>query len=299
MTKALRYAVSALLVVASGVVGGACSGGEEPCEGDECAVDEGPTREVEQEVGIGGRCGGFYGSCDLGLACCSQSIGYSYCRNTFTDEDHCGGCGVQCVNNATCNTGVCQCDAGFTLCSGQCRHLATDEANCGSCGNTCSGGQLCANGGCGEPCDYHGECPSGKICIGTLLGFGDAIYMPGAGGDPPTSGSCQYKSCTTNGNCSGYEAPGDSEGGIVFPAGENKLICCGLTGSKTCIASASDPAHCGACNNNVCSASNITCYSGMAGGTEFTTACLEDQSAPMHCEPAVIAATYYYSRSCP
>lgn len=62
------------------------------------------------------------------------------CRDTTADMDHCGGCGLSCVNATACVDAACVCTTGWS-------GAACDEA-------TCSGG-----------CGAHGRCVAPEACL--------------------------------------------------------------------------------------------------------------------------------------
>ncbi len=83
--------------------------------------------------------------CPSGTTLCG-----SFCRNTQSDSQNCGGCGMGCASDRTCMGGVCvaPCPTGQGLCGGTCIDLQSNSSNCGSCGRTCISGQFCASGNC-------------------------------------------------------------------------------------------------------------------------------------------------------
>ena len=96
-----------------------CAGEDPEGELEEGGMSEDPTigevGEVEQAVGVGGCCGGFFcGTCDAGLTCCGP-IGDRRCRNLQTDNSNCGSCGNVCGFFTFCDTGHC-CVGGTQWC---------------------------------------------------------------------------------------------------------------------------------------------------------------------------------------
>ena len=99
-------------------------------------------------------------TCSNSYTQCSTDPTYSYCVDTTSDIDNCGGCGSQCnfgIANgyvSGCSAGVCQyqCNSGYTQCTtnGQtsCTNFIVDNNNCGSCGNVCGSGTICLNNAC-------------------------------------------------------------------------------------------------------------------------------------------------------
>jgi len=84
--------------------------------------------------------------CAAGLTLCS-----SVCRNTQSDAQHCGGCGIGCASDRACMGGTCvpACPAGQSFCGGTtCLDLQSNNSNCGACGRACISGQFCVGGAC-------------------------------------------------------------------------------------------------------------------------------------------------------
>jgi hypothetical protein len=68
-----------------------------------------------------------------------------------TDPKNCGGCGIQCAADATCNGAKCTCaNPELTNCGnpGVCTNIMVDTTNCGMCGKACNGNEQCFNGMC-------------------------------------------------------------------------------------------------------------------------------------------------------
>jgi len=104
-------------------------------------------------------------TCAAGLTNCG-----GVCRDTRSDEAHCGLCGMACVAGRSCSEGVC-CAAGQRNCSGICRDLLGDDAHCGGCGTSCTSQQRCVMGACaacgamGAPCcSQSPACAMGLTC---------------------------------------------------------------------------------------------------------------------------------------
>jgi hypothetical protein len=86
----------------------------------------------------------------------------------------------------TCNTGVCGCASGFSVCPSGCANLLTDGKNCGTCGKGCTSVQQCSGGTCQAiqevlTVNFHG------------LGGQSATI-----GSSPTGISCSGATCTTS-----------------------------------------------------------------------------------------------------
>lgn len=192
--------------------------------------------EVEQAVAETVACMPSYPGplCDAGMVCCGYQYGYP------GNPGHTGTCAV----------------------------LSHNPYNCGSCGHACAVGQSCDNGVCVTDCNYHDECPSDKICVWTGFhanGNGEGF----AGNDLILYGSCETVTCTVDTDCDSnglhnpaYEPDGDSDtshyiaGNPPNQANENLLKCC----SGKCVATSSDPKHCGSCSNNLCNKGTDTCF---------------------------------------
>jgi hypothetical protein len=104
-------------------------------------------------------------TCAAGLTNCG-----GVCRDTRSDEAHCGLCGMACVAGRSCSEGVC-CAAGQRNCGGICRDLLGDDAHCGGCGTSCTSQQRCVMGACaacgamGAPCcGQSPACAMGLTC---------------------------------------------------------------------------------------------------------------------------------------
>jgi hypothetical protein len=74
------------------------------------------------------------------------------CRDTQTDNQNCGECGIVCGANQTCEDGVCTCQGLWADCdalaeTGCEADLARDSLTCGRCQISCGGGP-CAAGIC-------------------------------------------------------------------------------------------------------------------------------------------------------
>lgn len=157
--------------------------------------------------------------------------------------------------DASTDSGVCNADAGLTVCGTRCVNLQTSLTDCGSCGHPCTNGTcsagICTCSGnlinCGDGCvdlmtsaAHCGSCAgnctggtcSGGVCsCGSLVNCGDGCF------DLNTSsrhcGTCA-KSCTA-GTCSG--------GACSCPAGGT--ICA----SHLCEDTTKSNTDCGMCGN--------------------------------------------------
>ena len=164
-----------------------CKGGFGDCDGD-------PENGCETPLGTDENCLVCGDACAAGTRCARNSLGIPFCacadgttfcesfcvgdictgecRNTMSDPDNCGGCGIQCragagadgeQMRAVCEYGSCRtiCTPGTADCNdviadGCETNTNSDPENCGGCGTKCDAaiGQACVNGQCAvEPCD--------------------------------------------------------------------------------------------------------------------------------------------------
>ena len=91
------------------------------------------------------------GTADAGLPACGGTLSLcgTTCLDTLSDENNCGGCGVQCSSGRVCNAGTCT-------------PLPTDCVVAGGCapGFSCNPvTRMCAPG-----CRINSECPTGATC---------------------------------------------------------------------------------------------------------------------------------------
>lgn len=176
-----------------------------------------------------GACLDDFGDCDA-----ARTNG---CETRFTEVENCGGCGVDCTQDAVghlcltpdpadpyahqcgCRydgaTGQAEgCDQGQICCDYVCREAATDPAHCGVCRAACTAGD-CVDGACA--CKTDADCPApsgatgcgGTRCVCPHAGSGEAACQPGwyccdgeAGGsggpdEEPDTGCCP-KLCGQN-----------------------------------------------------------------------------------------------------
>jgi hypothetical protein len=157
------------------------------------------------------------------------------CVDTMTDPGFCGDCFNSCDAGATCTGGVCDACAG-TECGAfppVCSDTNTDPNNCGMCFDNCADGEHCGGGTC--TC-RPGLTMCGATCVDTdhsLNNCGDCgISCTGMGLANPRciDGACVDTTCGAL--------------GLTFCGA-------GFTGG-TCLDAmdlATNPLHCGACNN--------------------------------------------------
>lgn len=167
---------------------------------------------------------------DASASCeCSARSGFcdtspvAYCIDFARDERHCGACGNICIAGTTCESGVCRCAAGQTLCGSACVDTGTNAMHCGGCGRPCPTGASCIAGTC--VCSAGGTA-CGSACVDT-------------GSDASNCGTCGH-TCPFGVACSG--------GTCLCPAGTTE--CPARPGvGPLCADLATDVYNCGACGN--------------------------------------------------
>ena len=143
--------------------------------------------------------------CKVGK-CRKKKSGKKVCKpgkcTPLTDGTPCSA-----ANGAICQTGVCACPGGTTVCSGVCKDLQTDNANCGTCGTACPANQDCLNGGCGcaaglqlcggvcfFPCASSLQLRESDHCECCFVGGSPVCLV--AGGNPTPSPLCCSLMCS-------------------------------------------------------------------------------------------------------
>jgi hypothetical protein len=202
---------------------GACGGGR-ICDGGQCICPGGLTdcgdvcRNTQTNEA---HCGGCGNPCDVAETCCSGS-----CVTTQTDEMHCGECGNGCDRSETC-------------CSGRCVNTQSNDDHCGACDNDCTGNTVCQTGACfpRSICPVNADlCPgpnivcnsSGSPACECVTSTEDTTFCATAVSFCVTLTT----TCTTSGDCGSGEACVDVSG------------CCGdplPEGTKTCMSPCQDP----------------------------------------------------------
>ena len=141
-------------------------------------------------------------TCSGNLTPCNGS-----CVDTYTNRNHCGGCGVTCSSKERCINGSCECPRYHKSCNGSCVPINTDPDNCGDCGNTCSSQEVCSAGQCESEC-LTGRKPCGQTCVDLDT---DAQNCGQCGRTCPSGQGCVNGSCVTQVSTSG--TPSKCKGG--------------------------------------------------------------------------------------
>lgn len=126
--------------------------------------------------------------CEQGFADCNQDPGDGCEAAIGVENNNCGGCGVDCGPDETCNDGYCTCPAVFGLCNCM-TNFDSDPYNCGACGNECpSSFSMTAQG--------KASCVAGHCSFDCNAGYGDCNHDTNDGCetylriDPRHCGSC-------------------------------------------------------------------------------------------------------------
>ncbi len=184
-----------------------------------------------------------------GGECCfaNENVCNGACSDPLLDENNCGGCGMPCSGDETCDGGICCgegeenvdgicCPTGFIACGPPnalaCFNPATSNTHCGMCNTACVG-QFCQAGTCQTAClapnengcglctnqdtdpDFCGvgcvDCPTGAACVdsqpGAELGVGAACAACPTGPALGCNGQCTNTNSDNN-NCGGCAGAG-------------------------------------------------------------------------------------------
>ena len=151
------------------------------------------------------------------------------CVDLLTDEDHCGGCGVEVPNGGRCIEGTPACSTlQEAVCDGVCIDVTVSSQNCGACDVQVPIGGACVGG---EPVCFAGRTICGDVCVDLS-------------DDPQNCGEC---------------------GNDVLPRGcVDGTAGCLPTENEcdgTCVA-LDDPEHCGQCGRSVLDIDGASCVDG-------------------------------------
>jgi hypothetical protein len=150
-------------------LGGACSGIDQPCCGNDPATF-GYNNVIccPTDLTGGSACTDIAGvflcpdpaavpptGCPEGWTNCG-----GVCTNLAIDHGNCGSCGNSCGIDANCTNSTCvfYCAPGLVDCGGYCADLQTDYRSCGACGHHCGigtyGAGVCQGGQCYYPTHF-------------------------------------------------------------------------------------------------------------------------------------------------
>lgn len=254
-------------------------------------IDDGCETNVVTDPKNCGACGNV---CAAGTPCIDGKCGcppgkiacFGMCVDPQTDDNHCGGCGIQCdpfppgacdpmperaifgCKAGKCGTLKCQVpsadcngDLGATKCGGdgcEVESLVTRD-NCGGCGIKCAAGEECVDEGngpeCAVPCAKAGKtlCP-GPQCVDLLTDV-NACGACNAPCRPPgpnqtracVKGVCEYDCKPGWADCNGDPSDGCETNLNIHPAN------CGACGNA-CNVAAGQPCVEGKCLTIECDA---------------------------------------------
>ncbi len=186
---------------------------------------------------------GLTGCPSVGVVCRAGTVPCgSGCVDPNADQRNCGGCGLACANNETCNAGSCQCQAGTTSCNGTCVVLDYDARNCGSCGNVCTGG-VCEASSCREACTLGVSVACGGACVNpnTDARHCGGCNQPCAQGQSCRAGACTFDvvaACYGTGQVVGFNAQTLTRGALTSVGTNPGALA--VTGDTVLVADGSD-----------------------------------------------------------
>ena len=203
-------------------------------------------------------------SCQSGWGDCTTAAGCE--TNLLEDASNCGSCNFVCDSTGgspDCNNGNCNidCEDGRGNCdnnvSNGCETVLNTVLNCGACGNVCSstnGTPSCQSGSCQIACNSGYDNCDNNVSTGCETPLNTVVNCGTCGnvcnsthGNPSCqSGSCQITCVSTYENCDGVVSNGCE------------------------VNTDTDPDHCGACDDSVCSTAHMatrTCSGGVCSGT--------------------------------
>ncbi|PIV99657.1 MAG: hypothetical protein COW42_10320 [Deltaproteobacteria bacterium CG17_big_fil_post_rev_8_21_14_2_50_63_7] len=185
------------------------------------------------------------------LFCCDDGLGGGTCVDEWqfeSDPDNCGGCGIVCGTNESCQNFECRCpsvwgDTNYTSCGGVCTYIGSDPLNCGGCNIECTSDELCISGSCEAgtgPNDCGGTCNDTSLCCETSIWPGEAcVELTDMAYNPEHCGGCAP--CGPGEQCRDFACFCDAR----MPA------YCDTDGDgiDECV-SLMEPATCGSCTNS-------------------------------------------------
>lgn len=224
--------------------------------------------------------------CSVGLTRCG-----TFCIDTQFDPSNCGACGSTCMAGEACMAGRCvpgmdagtPCKAPNVLCGMLCVDVRESATHCGACFRSCPLGSGCRSGACVSVSFDAGG--GGMTCPPGRMPCGDTCRDVAT--DPMHCGACG-RTCRGGEVCmaGACRAPGGDGGG---PACIMPMVPCG----SSCVDTASDPAHCGACGRacgpgQTCMAGACRAAEDAGGGcppgrSACGGVCVDTQSDAMHC----------------
>jgi Cys-rich repeat protein len=222
-------------------------------------------------------------ACDRGFLDCDGSAVNGCEADLATSPRNCGACGRACAAGQACALGACVADCGsLTRCGSSCTDLRADDRNCGACGRACGADEACAGGACAPACrppqalcsgrcvltasdrsncgacgracpaaaNATPTCTAGACGFACLAGFSDC--------DGVAANGCEVSTVNDARNCGGCNAvctfPGaaatcSASRCVLGACGAGAGNCDGVASNGCEVALASDPRHCGRCNN--------------------------------------------------
>jgi hypothetical protein len=227
-------------ICANGCNGGICLG--PMCEGVRC-------NPGEQCVGNVCVCEMMGRACHVPELCCD-----GLCKDSGTEEDHCGACEVSCDEGELCMNGECRCGGSgpdclgtesSACCGGVCVDVREDKGHCGDCEVTCQEKESCLLSQCvcgpnSETCTEEKPTCCDDACADLQT---DALHCGSCTNPCHTNESCQSGQCRCG---SGNQ---DCTGGATS-------TCCG----DACVDMTQNINHCGGCDQGC--EPNETCIGG-------------------------------------
>jgi hypothetical protein len=227
-------------------------------DGSDCTLDNSTTAECSS-----GQCSVV--ECAIGWGDCNETDTDGCEHDVLADDNNCGECNTECINEEFCEGGWCVFDcADLTFCMGECVDITAHAVHCDGCGNTCEVDDPGMQGVCVNSTCYDTNCPSNHWNV-----------------DLKTATGCEYP-CTLSNNgkeiCDGIDNDCDleiDEGFTVW----------------------NDPNNCGECGH-VCGPFPHTLFDICAGGECTIGSCLpgwadEDNDPFTGCEEYTLEKHIY------